>query len=149
MLPTLNRSSLSAISHHGRRLLSGAPASGGGDVGVGQEILEVKGPSGGGAGGGDKQDTVKGDISSPTYGVKYNPGMPLDLKWVESVAVNKSGLEQRAAQLGGRRTVKKVYQAAWLLRAISCIDLTTLSGDDTEVSGRGREGASAKNYKLY
>jgi deoxyribose-phosphate aldolase len=62
---------------------------------------------------------------------KRNPGMPLDLEWVESLSANRSAIERRAATLGGRRTVKKEWQAAWLLRAIQCMDLTTLSGDDT------------------
>ena len=60
-----------------------------------------------------------------------NPGLPLDLGWVRSVRVNTSAAERRAATLGTRRSVKKDTQAAWLLRAITCIDLTTLSGDDT------------------
>jgi len=60
-----------------------------------------------------------------------NPGMPLDLDWVMGAHVNKSAVERRVAQLPGRRTVKKEWQAAWLLRAVTCIDLTTLSGDDT------------------
>ncbi|MBV8815904.1 MAG: deoxyribose-phosphate aldolase [Verrucomicrobia bacterium] len=53
------------------------------------------------------------------------------LDWVKQVAVNKSAIERRVATLAGRRTVKKEWQAAWLLKAITCIDLTTLSGDDT------------------
>jgi deoxyribose-phosphate aldolase len=61
-----------------------------------------------------------------------NPGMPLDMDWVRSVQANTSAIERRAATLPGRRSVKKEYQAAWLLRAITCIDLTTLSGDDTQ-----------------
>src|SRR5260370_22350423 len=60
-----------------------------------------------------------------------NPGMPLDLARVEGVRVNRSAVERRAATLPARRTVKKEWQAAWLLRALTCIDLTTLSGDDT------------------
>jgi deoxyribose-phosphate aldolase len=60
-----------------------------------------------------------------------NPGMALDLDWVASVQANTSAIERRAATLGGRRSVKKEFQAAWLCKAISCIDLTTLSGDDT------------------
>ncbi len=60
-----------------------------------------------------------------------NPGMPLDMDWVRAVAVNTSAVERRAATLPGRRSVKKAHQAAWLLRAITCIDLTTLAGDDT------------------
>jgi len=60
-----------------------------------------------------------------------NPGMALDLDWIEETRVNRSAVERRAASLPGRRTVKKDWQAAWLLKAITCIDLTTLSGDDT------------------
>jgi deoxyribose-phosphate aldolase len=60
-----------------------------------------------------------------------NPGTALDLDWVEAVRVNRSAVERRAATLPGRRTVKKQWQAAWLLRAITLMDLTTLSGDDT------------------
>ncbi|WP_424987250.1 deoxyribose-phosphate aldolase [Microbulbifer sp. S227A] len=60
-----------------------------------------------------------------------NPGTALDMQWVRSVQANTSAIERRAATLPGRRSVKKDHQAAWLLRAISCIDLTTLAGDDT------------------
>ncbi|TBX28651.1 deoxyribose-phosphate aldolase, partial [Roseovarius sp. JS7-11] len=60
-----------------------------------------------------------------------NPGMPLDMDWVMGAQANTSAIERRCATLPGRRTVKKEYQAAWLARAISCIDLTTLAGDDT------------------
>ena len=60
-----------------------------------------------------------------------NPGMPLELDWVHDVRVNRSAVERRAATLGTRRTVKKEWQAAWLLRAITLMDLTTLAGDDT------------------
>ncbi len=60
-----------------------------------------------------------------------NEGLPLDLGWVESVRINKSAVERRAATLSTRRTVKQIWQAAWLLRAITFIDLTTLAGDDT------------------
>jgi deoxyribose-phosphate aldolase len=58
--------------------------------------------------------------------------MDLDMDWVASVQANTSAIERRAATLPGRRSVKKEYQAAWLLKAITCIDLTTLAGDDTE-----------------
>ncbi len=60
-----------------------------------------------------------------------NPGMELDLDWLATLQVNKSAVERRAATLPGRRSVKKDWQVAWLLKAVSCIDLTTLSGDDT------------------
>ncbi len=64
-------------------------------------------------------------------GVPRNPGEPLDLERVRAIRVNKSAAERRAATIGTRRTVKKQWQAAWLLRAMTLIDLTTLSGDDT------------------
>ena len=57
--------------------------------------------------------------------------MPLDLDVVRAIRVNRSAVERRAATIPTRRTVKKEWQAAWLLRAITLIDLTTLSGDDT------------------
>jgi deoxyribose-phosphate aldolase len=60
-----------------------------------------------------------------------NPGMPLDLGWINEVRINKSAVDRRAGTLTTRRTVKKDWQAAWLLRAVTCIDLTTLAGDDT------------------
>lgn len=58
-------------------------------------------------------------------GCDFHPG------WVDEIRINKSAVDRRISSLGGRRTVKKQWQAAWLLKAISCIDLTTLSGDDT------------------
>src|SRR5271156_5360057 len=61
-----------------------------------------------------------------------NVGVPLDLNWLQEVRVNTSAVERRAQSQVARRTVKKDWQAAWLLRAISCMDLTTLSGDDTD-----------------
>jgi deoxyribose-phosphate aldolase len=63
--------------------------------------------------------------------VARNKGTPLTLDWFEDVQVNLSAAERRAASLPARRTVKKNYQAAWLVKAIQCIDLTTLAGDDT------------------
>ena len=51
--------------------------------------------------------------------------------WFDRVQINRPAAERRAASLPGRRTVKKDHQAAWLARAITCIDLTTLAGDDT------------------
>jgi deoxyribose-phosphate aldolase len=66
------------------------------------------------------------------FELQPNRGIPLNLDWVEEVRVNTSAVERRAQTLGTRRTVKKDWQIAWLLRAISCMDLTTLSGDDTD-----------------
>ena len=82
---------------------------------------------------------VRGSISpSDTAIANYagrdlqpNHGVPLNLDWVNAVRVNSSAVERRAQTIGARRTVKKEWQAAWLLRAITCMDLTTLSGDDT------------------
>src|SRR5437879_11606190 len=61
-----------------------------------------------------------------------NRGIPLNLDGVNAVRVNTSAVERRAETISTRRTVKKDWQAAWLLRAITCMDLTTLSGDDTD-----------------
>src|SRR5262245_53243822 len=60
-----------------------------------------------------------------------NPGMALDMDRISAVRFNLSAGERRVATLPGRRTVKKDAQAAWLLKAVTCIDLTTLNGDDT------------------
>ncbi len=68
----------------------------------------------------------------PVAGHSRNPGLPLDLEWVMDARANRSAIERRAASYGTRRSVKKEYQAAWLIKAITCMDLTTLSGDDTE-----------------
>src|ERR1700755_1564125 len=82
-----------------------------------------------GAHGGDGSGTI-----ATLYGRPLGPncGVPLNLDWVADVRVNTSAVERRAATLGTRRTVKKDWQIAWLLRAISCMDLTTLAGDDTD-----------------
>lgn len=63
--------------------------------------------------------------------INRNPGIPLDMGWVRATTVNRSATERRAATLSTRRSVKQDWQAAWLLRAITMIDLTTLAGDDT------------------
>jgi len=60
-----------------------------------------------------------------------NAGIPLDLDAVRAIRINRSAVERRAATIPTRRTVKRQWQAAWLLRAVTCIDLTTLQGDDT------------------
>lgn len=71
------------------------------------------------------------DQAAPEVGVR-NAGIPLDLGWVQEARfTNRSAAERRAATLPTRRTVKKQWQAAWLLRAVTCLDLTTLAGDDT------------------
>ncbi|MCL8000089.1 deoxyribose-phosphate aldolase [Brucella sp. 21LCYQ03] len=61
-----------------------------------------------------------------------NTGTSLRPDWFEDVVVNRSASERRASTIASRRSIKKEYQAAWLVRAIQCIDLTTLAGDDTE-----------------
>jgi deoxyribose-phosphate aldolase len=62
----------------------------------------------------------------------HNPGVALDVEPVAGVRVNLSAVERRAATLPKRRTVKKEWQAAWLVKALQCIDLTTLNSDDTD-----------------
>ena len=64
--------------------------------------------------------------------IARNPGVPLRTDWFDQIAVNTQAAARRAATLTTRRTVKKEWQAAWLVNAIRCIDLTTLAGDDTE-----------------
>lgn len=60
-----------------------------------------------------------------------NEGLPYNEKYFDEISINRSAIERRVNTLSGRRTVKKEFQAAWLLKAISMIDLTTLAGDDT------------------
>ena len=69
------------------------------------------------------------DTLAPAF--KRNEAVALDLGWVNQIKVNRNAADRRAASLANRRTVKKEYQAAWLVKAIECIDLTTLGGDDT------------------
>ncbi len=85
--------------------------------------------------------------------LQANRGIPLNLDWVEEVRVNTSAAERRAQTLVTRRTVKKDWQVAWLLRAISCMDLTTLSGDDTDervrrLCAKGRQPIQHELVKL-
>lgn len=63
--------------------------------------------------------------------IARNKGHALELDWINAIQVNRSGVERRCATLSGRRSVKKDAQAGWLLKALTCIDLTTLNGDDT------------------
>ncbi len=74
---------------------------------------------------------VRAPEDSSEHTLVRNPGIAFQADWLRDVRVNKSAVERRAATLGGRRSVKKDHQAGWLLKAVSCIDLTTLSGDDT------------------
>src|SRR3712207_8027688 len=73
---------------------------------------------------------IHGGVSGEE-GAHRNPGTPLHLEWVREQRVNRSAVERRAATIGTRRTVKKEWQAAWLLRAVTLMDLTTPAGDDT------------------
>lgn len=75
--------------------------------------------------------SVEGSVALPQVALTRNPGMALDMDWVMGAQANTSAIERRAKTLPGRRSVKKDYQAAWLLKAVTLIDLTTLSGDDT------------------
>ncbi|WP_226064079.1 deoxyribose-phosphate aldolase [Kaistella polysaccharea] len=63
--------------------------------------------------------------------LKRNEGLPFNTKYFDAININRSAIDRRVSTLGGRRSVKKEFQAAWLLKAISMIDLTTLAGDDT------------------
>ncbi|WP_158965566.1 deoxyribose-phosphate aldolase [Chachezhania sediminis] len=78
-----------------------------------------------------KMESATGAGAVPAHSEPRNPGMALDMGWVRSAQANTPAIERRAATLPGRRSVKKDHQAAWLLKAVTCIDLTTLSGDDT------------------
>lgn len=64
--------------------------------------------------------------------VSRNPGTDLRPEWFDQIRINTPAVERRAATLPVRRSLKKDWQAAWLLNAVRCIDLTTLAGDDTE-----------------
>ena len=55
----------------------------------------------------------------------------LDINWINNLKVNLSAIERRTSTITKRRTVKKDYQVAWLLKAVTLLDLTTLEGDDT------------------
>jgi len=77
------------------------------------------------------QERTRPELHLATIEQSRNPGMPLELDWVRDVRVNRSAVERRAATIPTRRSVKKDWQVAWLLRAITYIDLTTLAGDDT------------------
>lgn len=83
-------------------------------------------------------------LNAQHSGIARNEGHALALDWIDEIRVNLSAAERRVATLPGRRTVKKEAQAAWLLKAITCIDLTTLNGDDTAERVR-RLCAKAKN----
>ncbi len=76
--------------------------------------------------------TKKASSNSTQHHIERNDGIPFDADHFKDIKINRSAVERRAATLGKRRSVKKEWQAAWLLRAIGFIDLTTLAGDDTK-----------------
>jgi len=86
---------------------------------------------------------------TPFSQANRNTGVAFNLDWVEGIRVNKSALERRIDSLAGRRTVKKQWQAAWLLKAVSCMDLTTLSGDDTNERVRRYMGLTTGAVCVY
>ncbi len=83
------------------------------------------------AGSGAEVHQMPGRAGAMQDSTGRNPGTELELDWLEEVRVNRSAVERRTATLAPRRAVKKDAQAAWLLKAVTCIDLTTLAGDDT------------------
>ncbi|MFT5165232.1 MAG: deoxyribose-phosphate aldolase [Saprospiraceae bacterium] len=88
-----------------------------------------------------KDNGVKNQVESPH---QRNEGIPFDADLFKGININRNAVERRASTLTTRRTVKKEWQAAWLLKAITCIDLTTLAGDDTK-SNVNRLCAKAKS----
>jgi deoxyribose-phosphate aldolase len=74
---------------------------------------------------------VESDEIETTHSDLRNPGIDFSLDLISSISVNRSAVERRCANYGPRRSIKKENQAAWLLKAITLMDLTTLSGDDT------------------
>jgi deoxyribose-phosphate aldolase len=86
------------------------------------------------------------DTAPPVGLLPRNPGMPLDLSWVRDARVNRSAVERRAATIPTRRSIKTAWQAGWLLRAITLMDLTTLQGDDTP--GRVRRLCAKAKYPV-
>src|SRR5580658_2961593 len=91
-----------------------------------------------------RNDAAEHGVALRVAEATANRGVPLSPEWIDAVRVNTSAVERRAATLVTRRTVKKDWQIAWLLKAITCMDLTTLSGDDTHERVR-RLCAKARN----
>jgi len=75
--------------------------------------------------------TLKQPGAAEDHGLERNPGLPYTPGLFDRIRVNRSAVERRAATVAKRRSIKKDFQAAWLLKAVACMDLTTLSGDDT------------------
>lgn len=76
--------------------------------------------------------SLKNPSAAPDHGLERNPGMDFTPELFDRLRINRSAVERRTNSLPARRSIKKHHQAAWLLKAITCIDLTTLAGDDTE-----------------
>lgn len=94
-----------------------------------------------------RSTTKEKKVATMTKEILHHPrneGVSFDTSFFDHISINKSAVDRRATSLKTRRTVKKEYQAAWLLKAITCMDLTTLSGDDT-ASNVIRLCAKAKN----
>ena len=70
-------------------------------------------------------------LESPGRAPARNMGLEFDADCFGRIRINRSAVERRAGTIGARRSLKQRHQAAWLLKAVSCIDLTTLAGDDT------------------
>ncbi len=83
------------------------------------------------AGGVSARQIKEGPQTATLLNITSNPGTVFKPDWLADIRVNQSGIERRTSTLKNRRSLKKEWQAAWLLKAISCIDLTSLSGDDT------------------
>src|SRR5580704_14412165 len=96
-------------------------------IAEGPEVCGEKGPTSSGS---PTQSAAFAAIQG--HELQPNRGIPINLDWIEEVRVNTRAVERRAQTLVTRRTVKKEWQIAWLLRAITCMDLTTLAGDDTD-----------------
>jgi deoxyribose-phosphate aldolase len=77
---------------------------------------------------------IETEVFSVIESSPRNTGTPFDAGWIQQTRVNRAAVERRAATMTARRSVKQAWQAAWLLRAITTIDLTTLAGDDTSGS---------------
>ncbi len=75
--------------------------------------------------------TLRQPGTAEDHGLERNPGQPWRPELFDRIRINRSAVERRAATIARRRSIKKEYQAAWLLKAVTCIDLTTLAGDDT------------------
>ena len=78
--------------------------------------------------------TLKQPGAVEDHGLERNPGMAYTPELFNRIRINRSAVERRAATIAKRRSIKKEYQTAWLLKAITCMDLTTLAGDDTPES---------------